>query len=267
MALGFIGTGAITEAIVRGIRTVGASDEPIYVSTRNRERSARLATELEGVLPLDDNAAVVERSDTVVLAVLPTHAEKVLAGLPYRDDQTVVSLVAMLSIDRLHALVAPTVDIHRAIPMPPIEFGVGPTVVYPGSPAVDSLFGNVSRVVVADSEADFDVYTAASSSMAPFFDLAATIAQWMETRGASRENSASYVTALFEALAQMASNADGDRLQSLPKDCQTAGGLNEQAYNGCREADWAPLLTAELEKILHRVRQANAELAANSRSA
>jgi len=65
----------------------------------------------------------------------------------------------------------------------------------------------------------------------------------------------------------MASNADGDRLQSLPTDCQTAGGLNEQAYNGCCDAGWAPLLTAELEKILHRVREANAELASKSRSA
>jgi len=177
MAIGFVGTGAITEATVRGMRAIGHIEEPIYVSARNRTRSARLAAELDSVLPLDDNAEVIERSDTVVLAVLPSHSAEVLTDLPYREDQTVVSLVAELSIDRLHALVAPAVDIHRAIPMPPIEFGVGPTVVYPGSPAVDSLFGKVSRVVVADSEADFDIYTAASSSMAPFFDLAATIAQ------------------------------------------------------------------------------------------
>ena len=89
----------------------------------------------------------------------------------------------------------------------------------------------MSTVVIAENEAEFDVFTAASSGMAAFFDLVGSIAQWMESQGIPESNSATYVTALFRALTSMAGRKDANELKELSRECQTAGGLNEQVFD------------------------------------
>jgi len=255
MVIGFIGTGAIAEAFVTGLYEHGGHEEKILVSERSIARSSRLADRFDEVEVLSDNQAIVDRSQIVVVAVLPVDIESVLRPLKFRRDQTLISLVAETPIELLGELVAPADDIHRAIPMPPIEYGVGPTVLYPSSSNVERLFERVSSVVVPESEADFDVFTAGSSGMASFFDLVGSISDWMQSQGVPEGSSTRYVTALFQALTAMSARVDPSELANLREECQTEGGLNEQVYQGCVAAGWSPILTGELEKILERLRK------------
>src|SRR5271154_4917298 len=69
--LGFIGTGTITHAIVTGL--CNAQDPPpqIWVSPRSNRRARELAASYPNVHVASSNQEVLDRTDTVMLAVLP----------------------------------------------------------------------------------------------------------------------------------------------------------------------------------------------------
>jgi pyrroline-5-carboxylate reductase len=56
------------------------------VSLRGREISAKLTAEFPAVLTSGDNQAIVDGCDTVVLAIRPQVAEKVISPLRFRSD-------------------------------------------------------------------------------------------------------------------------------------------------------------------------------------
>ncbi|WP_246479566.1 NAD(P)-binding domain-containing protein [Kaustia mangrovi] len=69
MTLGFIGTGALTSAIVTGLRSLEESPLPVLLSPRNRDIAADLASRHSDVRVAADNQAVLDGCDTVMLAV------------------------------------------------------------------------------------------------------------------------------------------------------------------------------------------------------
>lgn len=110
MRYGFIGTGGITTAIVTGLCTSDYPPQTIQVSPRNQENANRLAKQFEAVQVADLNQEVLDRSDIVVLAILPQHKEAVLAPLSFRNDHTVIHLLARTPIDVVLPLVSPAVE-------------------------------------------------------------------------------------------------------------------------------------------------------------
>ena len=80
MRIGFLGTGAITEAVVTGLAT--APEPPdIVVSPRTIARSRALAQCFGNVAVAADNQAVLDRADIVVLARLGTVVSPLTEGL------------------------------------------------------------------------------------------------------------------------------------------------------------------------------------------
>jgi pyrroline-5-carboxylate reductase len=115
--LGFLGTGAITEAVVAGL--CAAPDAPSFlISPRNAARSRALATQFPNVRVASDNQAVLDQADTVFLAVRPQDIVAALDGLRFRREQTIISFVALLPMARLKGLVTPAERICRAVPLP-----------------------------------------------------------------------------------------------------------------------------------------------------
>ncbi|MDE3028119.1 MAG: NAD(P)-binding domain-containing protein, partial [Paracoccaceae bacterium] len=114
--IGFIGTGTITAAIVRGLKASNPRGRPVLLSPRNADLSAALAAQLAGVEVAASNQDVLDRTDLVVLAVRPQVAEVVLRGLRFAPDTPVISLIAGLDHDRLRDLTGAT-RICRAIPL------------------------------------------------------------------------------------------------------------------------------------------------------
>ncbi|NJK42539.1 MAG: NAD(P)-binding domain-containing protein, partial [Aquincola sp.] len=86
MRVGFLGTGEITAAMVRGLQGQGHS---ILVSPRNAVMAATLAAEVPD-LTVAPNDEVVAGSDVVFLCLLAPVAFKVLSTLPFRADHTVI---------------------------------------------------------------------------------------------------------------------------------------------------------------------------------
>src|SRR5688572_7311625 len=97
MKLGFIGTGALTSAIVTGIRSVAGDPTPIIVSPRSEKIAADLASRYRDVQVAADNQAVLDACDTVMLAVRLQIAPEVLSGLRFRPSYHLISLIATVS--------------------------------------------------------------------------------------------------------------------------------------------------------------------------
>src|SRR5262245_66664388 len=103
MKLGFVGTGAITESVVRGLVKAGNDLEVIAVSPRNAEVAARLAALHHRIRIARDNQSVADSSDVVFLAVRPQVASDVVAGLEFHPGHRVVSCVAVLQMEGIRA--------------------------------------------------------------------------------------------------------------------------------------------------------------------
>ena len=253
MKLGFIGTGAISEHVIVGLMECGGFDGEIFVSERSRERSSRLAERFSNVRVEAENQAIVDQVDIVFIGVLPQQTLGVLDGLNFREEQTIISMAAIVTVEELAEVVQPAFRIHRIIPMPPNEKGVGPIPVYPPSSELESLLSKISTVIPVEDEQHFSTFSAGSAVMATFFELVATHSKWLQERGVSSKAATQYSITLFQALSLSLKDLCPQELQDLSTECLTAGGLNEQLLNVTRSKGWDDELQTGLDQILKRV--------------
>ena len=93
MQLGFIGTGAISAAVIEGI----VSDQhTIWISKRSLVNSVRLSETYQNI-STNENQGVIDNSEVVFIGLTVDKAELVLKDLNFRKDQRVVSFMAAVS--------------------------------------------------------------------------------------------------------------------------------------------------------------------------
>lgn len=253
MKLGLIGTGIIGEAFVRGLVNVGKFEGDILVSARSADRSARLAADFAQVSIYDSNQTIVDHCDLLILAVLPEQAESVVQQLELRSDQILLSIVSSITLVSLREWAAPCSQIYRAIPLPPIEHGVGPIPICPPCPQLEPLLSSIGTVVSLTSEDQFLSVAVGSALMAMFYELVSGTAKFMEQNGLPADAAALYATSMWHSLAGSTMLVDEHELHQMSNDCLTPGGLNEQVLFGLRDANWYGLLEKEMNGIKDRL--------------
>lgn len=191
-----------------------------------------------------------------MLSVLPNQLSSIVGELAFRADQTVVSMIAGRSLASLAELVAPAENVFRIIPMPPIEWGVGPIVLTPPSAMLAKLFSTFGTPVEVDDENQFSAFSASSAVMASFFEFVASQARWLESQGVPTPTATRYATSLIHSLAEMTTHASDEALQELPEECLTAGGLNEQVLRESFAEGWFEKMDQRLDRIAARLEAA-----------
>ena len=220
MRLGFLGTGEITAAMVRGLKGQGHT---ILVSPRNAIVAATLSAEVPGV-SIAPNEDVVAHSDVVFLCLLASVARDILPTLTFRADQTVISVMVDAPLAKLRQLCAPATDIAITIPLPPIAQGGCPLPVYPASPVLDALFGARNLILPQPSEQALNAHLGASALCSPILDQLLTAAEWLTDHTGNPAAAGAYVAAMIRGyLPERA--AEGDLAEALKK-LSTEGGLN-----------------------------------------
>jgi pyrroline-5-carboxylate reductase len=252
MKLGFIGTGAITEAIVVGLMKAEFPLSEIVVSARGAETAARLAASFAKVRVCNHNQEIVDMSDLLFLAVRPQIAEEVISSLTFPSDTAIVSLIAMLPAEKIAEWVGHPVDVTRAIPLPSVANRSGVTVIYPACDRLARLFGALGTVVDATSIEEFNAYGAAGSLMATYFGCLETAVRWMADHGAEYARARTYVAQLFFGLAQTAIK-DHATFEALVGAHSTPQGLNEQAYRVYAQRGGTDALVAAMDSVATRI--------------
>lgn len=182
--LGFIGSGNIASAIIRGIVEAKlTSPKSIMVTNKqNRERLERLCTTY-GVTPATLEA-IASSCDVMVLAVKPHQVDDVLNRLQLASsDQCLISVAAGVSLKHITSRLSGNAHVVRAMPNTPACIGQGVTALCGDAelPAhmkedINAIFRSVGEVVWVEEDL-MDVVTALSGSgPAYFFKLAQEMA-------------------------------------------------------------------------------------------
>lgn len=124
--LGFIGAGAMAEALVSGVLRAGAATaDLLYASDPSPQRRSVFAG-LIGDNVLADNVRLVQGCDVVVLAVKPGVVPLVAAQIaPHLTPQhLIVSIAARITLQSLHEVLG-TTRLVRVMPNSPAMVGAG----------------------------------------------------------------------------------------------------------------------------------------------
>jgi pyrroline-5-carboxylate reductase len=232
MKLGFLGTGAITSAMVTGLSSPykGKHDAEgaIVLSPRNAASAADLARRFPQVSVASSNQEVVDECGTVVIAVRPQIAENVLSELNFRPDHRVISLVSGFSVPRLSVLIAPAGSISRAVPLPSAARRRSPTGIYPRDGHTIELFALLGAAFAVDTEHEFDALCTATATMATYFAFADGVASWLARNGIPAAQARDYIARIYAGLSDTAMVDPERSFHALAADHATRGGINEQ---------------------------------------
>ncbi|RWA64302.1 pyrroline-5-carboxylate reductase [Mesorhizobium sp.] len=228
MKLGFIGTGALTAAIVTGLKSLADDKVSILLSPRNEDIAASLVSRFPDVRIASDNQAVLDNSETVMLAVRPQIAHDVLSALRFRRDHRLISLIATLSLKDIETLTAPAGHVTKALPMPMIAHGLGATIICPPDPDAATLFGRLGKAIEVESPGEFDALSVATATYASYFKYLETIHNWLKDHGVGEGTARDYIALLFKALGTAPETSPDANFRHLAQDYATRGGINEQ---------------------------------------
>lgn len=217
--LGFLGTGEIASAMVRALQGQGHS---FLISPRNAQVAAALAEQPD--VRIAPNETVVAESEVVFLCLLARVADEVLPGLPFRADQTVISVMVDAPLAKLRRLCEPATDIAITIPLPPIVDGGCPLPVYPPSPVLQALFGDRNPVLPQRDETALQAHLGVSAICSPILDQLRAAADWLTDFTEDTASAEAYVAAMIRCY--LPHRAKGGELDAALRALSTEGGLN-----------------------------------------
>lgn len=253
--IGFIGTGAITDAMVRGLLAQPAAVPHVMVSQRSADISAKLSADFPNVIVSGDNQAIVDDCDTVVLAIRPQIAEEVIRPLRFRGGQNVISVVAATRRAALLIWISADVRLSQAIPLPFVSRRKGVTAVYPPDPDTAAIFDVLGNAVECASETEYDLLAAASALMATYFGIMQSTVAWLAENGLPEEKGRAYLAPLFSGLSDTALLTGKDvEFLEMSHEFATRGGLNEQVLRDFNEDGGSRSLVLALDRVLARIR-------------
>jgi pyrroline-5-carboxylate reductase len=228
--LGFVGTGAITKAIVTGLCGAQPVPEEIWVSPRNADVASALAKAFSVVHVGASNQDVLDRADTIVLAIRPQIARAVVAAMVFAPHHRVISLVAAFSHDALAAKVAPAGSLTCAAPLPSVAAHRGPIAIFPPDAQTAAIFDTIGTAVQVGTQSHFDALLSCTAEMASYFQLLETCSAFLLSKGIAAGPARRYVAAMFDALGRTALSTPDHPFSELIADHMTRGGLNEQVH-------------------------------------
>jgi len=178
--IGFLGAGKMGEALARGvIQAKLVPPAKVLMSDSDPARRTHVAETL-GVRALDDNVALVQAAQVVVVALKPGVVRGVLPGLAEAigRERLVVSIAAGVTLAELEEMLATGARVVRVMPNTPCLVGSGASAFALGSAATDadgevvsSLLDSVG-ISVQVPEGLLDAVTGLSGSGPAFVALA-----------------------------------------------------------------------------------------------
>lgn len=245
MKVGFLGTGHLAAPMARALAGKGHS---VVVSRRNEAVSAGLARD-HGAIGVAENQEVIDRSDVVFLSLRAEVARAVLPNLKFRSGQTVISVMAGVTLAELAEFCAPAVRINLTIPLPFIESGGCPLPVFPASPELEALFGGENQVLTVPSEAALTLFFAATAMLATTLALLERTSEWLGEGIGDKRIAEIYIAKLLSGIMRDLPTDGADRFAEGIRGLATKGGLNEQVLNHMRDAGAMTALGEALDGI------------------
>jgi pyrroline-5-carboxylate reductase len=234
MRIGFIGTGTISAAVIEGLQSLPEPPD-IVVSPRSEARSLALAARFARVERASSNAEAAA-ADIVFLGMRPVHLDEAMAGIDFRENQIVASMVAGFPLAEATAR-WPKPTICRFIPLPGIARGKGPMATYPAIPEIVQLMSPLGDLFIAPDETRIH-FGGLNSFMSSYFELQRVLIEVGTAAGLSESDARGFVVSLLGMLADTARHTPAQAFGDLVEEHQTKGGLNERVRAALLAQGW-----------------------------
>jgi pyrroline-5-carboxylate reductase len=253
MKLGFIGTGRISAAVVKGISSSNIVYDKILISYRNKLIAKKLKKKFKKIVIVKNNQEIIDNCKWVFLSVTPIVGEKIIKNLRFRSNQTIISFISTITLTQLKKAIKVKAKIIRAIPLPPVSLKKGPIPICPPDKKVKEFFNKIGTTIEIKNEKSSINFWSTSGMMAPFYELLRVMTDWLVKKGIRRANAQKYITSLFLALSEDAVLNSKKDLKYLVKDSQTPKGLNEQGVKELTKAGFYKKFEKTLNSIHKRL--------------
>ena len=246
--LGFIGTGHLASFFVEGLAKVKA-DYAIIVSARNAAYSQELRVKY-GASVSDSNQQIVDACDLVVVSVRPQHARPVLSPLKFRVGQTVLSVMAGVSLATMRELAAPADCAVSMMPGLANAHNIGPSALYPANDRASAMLSKLGPVHTYAEEGAFIT----ASVMGAFSGMSVLMmrdaAGWFAANGLAPDDARRLVAETVRGNAAMLIESPLG-LDDVARGVATPGGITEQ---GRKVLDGGGNWGQALDAVLRRIR-------------
>jgi pyrroline-5-carboxylate reductase len=263
--IGFIGSGNMAEALIRGIITARVyKPANIFISDIRPQRIKQLVKKYK-VRHVKNNKELVNKADIIVLSVKPQNITEALESIKgaVSSKKLVISIAAGIKVSRI-AKILGNVAIVRAMPNTPALIGEGAGALFANTKAkrmlkrVKNIFSAVGQVVIVDNENLIDAVTAVSGSgPAYYFLLMEEMIKAASKLGLPNDAAKDLVLQTAKGAALLAVEADGrgESPQQLRQKVTSPGGTTEAALKVLAKDRFGPLIASAIKKARDRSRQ------------
>lgn len=249
--IGVLGVGHLMYHVVPGMMRADTAPN-ITLSPRSGERAQALSARFD--LPIaTNNAALVEASDILIVAVRPFQVEEVISNLPWRADQTILSFAATVPI----AAFTPHVNgaqVVLGMPVVAAEFGESLSCIFPDDPACRALLEPCGSVIALAREEDF----AAASVFGAYYGWTQALIKhasgWLAGQGLSEDTARALVAGMTKAGASSVLERSDTPLASLIDELCLPGSLTGEGVEILEGDEAFQPWNAAFETIFERIK-------------
>jgi len=176
--IGFIGSGKMAGAIIKGLIKTGFTSSNNIIATQAEKEGLEEKSKALGIEIILDNTQLVQKSDVIFIAVKPNQVLGVLEEIkPFvTEEKLIVSIAAGINTVKLETNLPQGIKVIRVMPNTPALVGEGMSGMVGGKVASDddinfvkNLLSTIGKCIVVDDEKQMDIVTAISGSGPAFF--------------------------------------------------------------------------------------------------
>lgn len=176
--IGFIGSGEMAGAIIKGLIKSGFTNAYSILATQSKEEGLEEKSQKLGIEIITDNKILVQKSDIIFIATKPNQVKHILEEISsfITDEKLIVSIAAGIKVSTIEKALPPKTKIIRIMPNTPIFVNEGMCGIYGGDYAtakdityIKSVLDSFGKYIVVEKESDLDIVTAISGSGPAFF--------------------------------------------------------------------------------------------------
>lgn len=225
--IGFIGTGAITSALVTGLcGRAPQNPYPIVLSPEYADKAAALKEAYpDRVTVADSLQEVADRSDWLVLAVWPEVGEEVCRSIQFRPEHKVINLLTDKTLPQVRSWIGDTAVLLHMVPMTFNAFCDGPIVLCPPNDEAAAIFGNIGKVIQVEERYHAAIFASITACATSTFAIMDTLIDWARSEGVDGEAATRYISGFFHSVCEQAIQLDEEGVHVMATE-STPGGIN-----------------------------------------
>lgn len=235
MKLGFIGTGKIATAVIKGFCSSSIQNITVNLSPRSKVNSMHLSRTFPNVKRLKSNQLVLDISDIIFISLPAIDSKLILSKLEFKENHTVISFIPFLTHSELTALVKPSIRIIRAIPLPTVESHICPIPIYNGNSKVNKVLSYIGQPFKVNNEDQLHTLWVLTGFIASIFDLLKELSSWANSNSIENSTANKYLISMLHSLVYSVMKENQINLDEIAKKASTPTGLNEQVLNEVRD--------------------------------